>query len=400
VADRRPGGEVIREGGADVGVQSEARLPGGARIAVERGRRGGAEVAGEAARRVGRDQVGSPRRADQAVDHVVGQQGRHACAAAERERARGGQGELAVDRCLGVVARGEGGRALPRHHHGQAVGRRRRTDGGEEVARHDDLLVDLLTGDLHLGETDRRRGQGRRGVVGRGVDGDAHGVKGGGGEVDHLARRHVRRRVERERAPVGAVEGDRRPLDPAGTVAPLWLYQRQVVGGDRRGEPGLPPLAGRIGDERAGDPGRVEVAVDRAVGAVLGCVRDGVAVAAGRHRDGAYVACDCAGGERGPGEEVDGAVAEVTLGRIVRRSLGRPGVGAQGVPAEGLLAVGVGHHQLGAGRGKGAGAGGVTAQRPRVVERAARVEQAKAGQVVQARGVARHDHRPLVRLRP
>ena len=93
----------------------------------------------------------------------------------------------------------------------------------------------------------------------------------------------------------------------------------------------------------------------------------------------------------GAREQLDGAVAQVGLGRVVGRRLGVTGVGRQRVPTERLLAVGVGEHELGALGGQVVQAGRIGGQGARVVDRAGRVEEAQSRQVVQPRGVALDD---------
>ena len=182
--------------------------------------------------------------------------------------------------------------------------------------------------------------------VRRAVEGDAQSVERARREVQRLPRRDVRRVREGETHGVLAVEGERHGRDPAGPVASLGLDERDVVGADRVAELRLPPLARRVGQEGARDPGGVEVPVDGAVGLVLGGVRDRVAVAARGDVDRADVGGHGLAVHARVREELDRAVAEVRLGRVVARRLGVAGVGDEGVPAERLLAVGVGYHQV------------------------------------------------------
>ena len=190
-----------------------------------------------------------------------------------------------------------------------------------------------------------------------------------------------------------AVEGERDLRHPAGAVAALRLHQGDVVGGDRVGELRLPPLALGVRHEGAGDPGRVEVVVDRAVGLVLGRVGDRVAVAAGRHVHRAGVRGVGLGRDARAGEQLDRAVAQVGLGRVVARRLGVARVRRQRVPAEGLLAVGVGEHELGALGRQALQLRRLVGQRAGVVDGAVGVEHPEAGQVVEAGGVTLHDAR-------
>ena len=89
-------GQVVGEGGADLGVRPEAGLPGRRGVAVDGGRRRGLQVAREPPRGVGVGEPGRRRRraTDQPVDLVVGDEGREAGRAREGEGAGGGQREL------------------------------------------------------------------------------------------------------------------------------------------------------------------------------------------------------------------------------------------------------------------------------------------------------------------
>ena len=225
----------------------------------------------------------------------------------------------------GSLRGGKGERALAGHDHGQAVGGR----GGPELASRSRRHRDHLAAPAGPGSRSRRSRRPRR-------------VSGGAvlSVVPSMVRRTVWKvRVGKVRVwPAGRVRGLGRSkvtgslpskvtvtLDTQRARSPrLGLDQGDVVGGHRVGELLLPPLAGRVGHEGAGDPGRVEVVVDGAVGLVLGRVGDRVAVAAGRDVDRADVGGVVLVVDARAREELDRAVARVGLGRVLARRLGGP----------------------------------------------------------------------------
>ncbi len=393
-------GEVVGQGDTELRLRPQPRLPGRRAVPVHGGRRRCLHVPGQPARRVRVAHAARPvRRApDEPVDLVVGDQGRQRRAPRQRERARRGQRERTSDRRLRVIPWWVPRRAATRHHEAHAVRRRRRPQRREHLGRHLQHLVDRLPRDLDLREPHCRRRQRRHRVVRRPVEGHPERMEAPKREGQGLSGRQVRRRREVVADAVLAVEGHCHPGHPARAVAPLWLRDRDVVGGDGVGELRLPPLALRIRNEGARDPRRVEIAVDGAVGLVLGRVGDAVAIAAGRDVHRADVRRVCLRRGPGPGEQLDRAVAQVGLRRVLVRRLGVARVRRQRVPAEGLLAVGVGHHELRALRRQLLEPGWLRGQCSGVVDRTVRVEQSQTGQVVQAGGVALHDHGAAVGL--
>ncbi len=87
-------------------------------------------------------------------------------------------------------------------------------------------------------------------------------------ERERLATRAARRRVERERVRVPAVERHVDLRDPAIATAVHRLHEVDVVGRDRRREPEADVLPDRLA-QRGRAPGGLDVAVERAYGAVL-----------------------------------------------------------------------------------------------------------------------------------
>ena len=164
-------------------------------------------------------------------------------------------------------------------------------EGGEHLARHLNDLAHRLARDLDLGEADRRRGRAAARVelvVPSRVIRKVWNVRVG--NVQRLSRRGVGRRRQVRNASgclpskVSVTAETQRDRSPRwGCTSVMWSAVTGMT------ELRLPPLAGRVGQERPGDPGGVEVAVDGAVGLVLGGVRDRVAVAAGGDVDRAHV---------------------------------------------------------------------------------------------------------------
>ena len=180
----------------------------------------------------------------------------------------------------------------------------------------------------------------------------------------------------------------------------LGLDQGDVVGGHRLRELGLPPLAGRVGHEGAGDPRGVEVVVDGAVGPVLGRVGHRVAVAAGRDGHGADIGGHVFGSMVDPGEELDGAVAGIRLGRVLAGRLGGPGVGLSVSHRKACLRLVSVTTSWAPGRASSWMRADCPWQGARVVDGALGVEQPEPGHVVEPGGVARHHQGAGVRLGP
>ena len=163
-------------------------------------------------------------------------------------------------------------------------------EGVQEVLRHLLDLVDahivlgMLVAEPDLGEPDRVRAAEqlapRVADVG---DLDLEVREPALPERDGLPRGRSRRRVERDRQLRVAVEDQLNFRDPAIAAAVQRLDEVHVVGGDGRRELQADVLPDGIAERRR-PPRRGQVAVEGASGAILRCVRDGVAVLRGLDR--------------------------------------------------------------------------------------------------------------------
>ncbi len=329
---------------------------------------------------------------------IVGNEGGDAGQARQGEGACGGKGELSVDGGLGVRARRVGRGAVAGHDQGEPVGGRRCTSRFGEVGRHGQHLRHVLARHRDLGKAHGGSLGRRRLVVAGLVNGDADGVKGRGREGHDLSGGRSRARSQVNGGGMASVEGQGDFGDPARSVARLGLDQRHLIGGDGIGEVGLPPLTTGIGNEGAGFPGRVEIAVDGGVGALFGCERDRVAVARSRDVDGTDVVGRGVGINTGLREQVDRTVARVGLFGVLVGLFGVPRVGRERVPTKGLFAIGISHDQ---GRPLGhqfLHSGRLCRHRAGVVDGTVGVQQTRSRHVFEPSGVSRRNDRTGIRF--
>ena len=341
------------------------------------------------------------RPAHQSVDLVVGDERRDPGLSREGERPGRGQPHLAGDGRLGVGTGGEPGAALPVEEDGEPVVDGGGSGGPQEVhgQRHD--LVDVHAGDLHLGEADRALEAVGAVLAGHGVpvDGDPQRGEGPGREGDGLARRGAGPGAEGGGDRGAPVEGQGHLGDPPVGVPGLGLDEVHRRDGGGLVQHDLPPLS--VGDaERVVEPGGVEVAVEGRLGLVLGQVGERTAVGGGGDRRHAVQHGGGLGVGRGPGEQVQRFVAGVGGVRALLGRLGVPGVLLDGVPPEPLLAVGVGHHQVGRAREDLVLEGRVGVEGPGVEDGGIAGQQTDAGGVDDPRGVPVDHHRVGQRLGP